>query len=117
MRRLILTTLALSFLAVPAALADTRPSTSLDAAHHARAVHSKIVVKEAAGHRVIRKTTIVKPYWKAGKRVPVWQRNVVRDYRHYGLRRPAYGQQWIRVGDQLLLIKSRSGVVVRVIIR
>ena len=117
MRRLILTTLALSFLAVPAALADSRPSMRLDAAHQASTVHSKVVVKETPRGRVVRKTTVVKPHWQVGKSVPAWQRKAVRDYRHYGLRRPAYGQQWVRVGDDFLLIKSRSGVVVRVIVR
>lgn len=39
---------------------------------------------------------------------------VIRDYGHYGLRRPAYGLRWVRHYDDVLLINLRTGRVVTV---
>ena len=43
---------------------------------------------------------------------PSWQRgHVVRDYHRHGLRRPAYGQQWVKVDNDFLLISIASGLI------
>ena len=47
-----------------------------------------------------------------GHRVPAWQRrHVVRDYHRFGLRRPGYGQQWVKVDNDFLLISIASGII------
>lgn len=54
--------------------------------------------------------------WAHGKQVPAWQRkHVVRDYDRYGLRRPAYGQQWVRVDNDFLLVSIASGLIAGII--
>jgi Ni/Co efflux regulator RcnB len=116
MRRLILTTLALSFLAVPAAFADTHRPVRHEIRHDMRFAPPDAVVRREHG-RIVRKTVVVKPHWKVGKRVPGWQRRAIRDHHRYGLRRPGRGQQWIRVGNDYLLIRITSGAIVRVIVR
>ncbi|MBZ9814787.1 RcnB family protein [Mesorhizobium sp. CA7] len=35
----------------------------------------------------------------------------VRDWNRYGLRRPGPGQEWIRVGNDYLLVSILSGIV------
>lgn len=53
-----------------------------------------------------------KPRWSKGQRVPAWQRgHVVKDYHRHGLRRPAHGQQWVRVGNDYILIAVASGII------
>jgi Ni/Co efflux regulator RcnB len=39
----------------------------------------------------------------------------VSDYHRFGLRHPGRGQQWIRYGDDLLLVNVRTGRVLQVI--
>lgn len=107
MRRLILTTLALTFLAAPAAYADTYQPTKHESRHELNTVPPKVEKT-----RVVRKT-VVRPAWRIGRPVPVWQRKaVVRDYYRYGLHRPGRGLAWIKVGNSFLLIKTNSGVIV-----
>ncbi|MDX8480197.1 RcnB family protein [Mesorhizobium sp. VK24D] len=36
---------------------------------------------------------------------------MVRDWNRYGLRRPGPGQEWIRVGNDYLLVGIVSGIV------
>jgi Ni/Co efflux regulator RcnB len=121
MKRIILTALALSMLAVPAAYAGSGTASGYPAqygqkfnapAHNA---DSRRVIKKRV---VVHKRVVVKPHWVRGKRVPGWQRqHVVRDYHRFGLRRPAYGQHWIKVGNDYLLIRITSGTIRAVIVR
>lgn len=50
--------------------------------------------------------------WKQGQRVNNWQRYAhVRDYHRQGLRKPARGQQWVKVDNDYLLISLATGVI------
>lgn len=54
--------------------------------------------------------------WSRGQRLPTeYRRVVVRDYHRYHLPRPARGQQWVRVGNDVLLVSIASGVIGAVI--
>jgi Ni/Co efflux regulator RcnB len=115
MKRIILTALALSMLAAPAAYAGSAPASGYPAQYgqkfHAPAhsADSRRVIKKRV---VVHKRVVVRPHWVRGKRVPGWQRqHVVRDYRRFGLRRPAHGQEWVKVGNDYLLISITSGII------
>ena len=57
-----------------------------------------------------------KPRWTRGHRVPNWQRQqVVRDWHRPGLRKPGRNQQWVRVGNDYLLISALSGLIAGII--
>ncbi|MCR5942714.1 hypothetical protein FG152_18115 [Ochrobactrum sp. XJ1] len=50
--------------------------------------------------------------WSKGQRMSDWRRyNSVRDHRRYGLRAPGRGQQWIRVGNDYVLVSIATGVI------
>lgn len=73
--------------------------------------------RRAAEKRVIiRKEVVREPRWKAGQRYREWKRyQGIRDYHRYGLRRPGAGQQWIRVGDEYLLVGIATGLIAGVL--
>lgn len=53
-----------------------------------------------------------KPSWHRGQRYSHWKRHqAVRDWHRHGLRRPAYGQEWVRVGNDYLLISVATGII------
>lgn len=57
-----------------------------------------------------------KQRWSKGERVSAQYRShryVVRDWRGHHLHRPAYGQQWIQVDNNYLLISVATGLVVQ----
>ena len=111
MKRLILSAIALSMLALPAVEAQAAPRQAqaverYDAQWNKKPNH---VVRKKV---VVKKEVVVKKRWARGNRVPAWQRKqFVRDYGHYGLRRPGRGQQWVRVDNEFLLIGITSGVI------
>lgn len=127
MKRLVLSAIAFSMLAVPAMQAQAAPmnaplapqaNVQLVAQKHVvkeRVVVKKHVVKKRYGvnKRVVHKKVVVhKSHWKRGQKYPGWrQHRPVRDYRHYGLHRPGRGQEWIRVGNDYLLVSFASGVI------
>ncbi len=54
--------------------------------------------------------------WKRGQRYSDWRRHqAVRDYRRHGLKRPAPGQQWIKVDNDYLLVGLATGLIAGVI--
>jgi Ni/Co efflux regulator RcnB len=110
MKKLILSAIAFSMLAVPTVQAQAQGGPR----------HPQAVERHYDGHKkfdrkqVERKQTVRKPvkHWKRGERVPSWQRKqVVRDYRHHGLKRPPHGQHWVKVDNSYLLIGIASGVI------
>jgi Ni/Co efflux regulator RcnB len=127
MKRLILTAVALSMLAVPAAQAQSRHAPwpqQNSIQRHAGAgdwnkkTNQRIEIhKETVRKHVARKHgVVVKPRWARGKQVPAWQRqHVVRDYGRYGLRRPALGHQWVKVDSDYLLVSIASGVIAGIV--
>ena len=105
MKRLILSAVALSMLALPVAQAQAGPWRAPP--RHER--HDSHWNKKPS---YVHKKKIVKKRWVRGHRVPAWQRrHVVRDYHRYGLRRPGYGQQWVKVDNDFLLISIASGLI------
>jgi Ni/Co efflux regulator RcnB len=63
--------------------------------------------------RVFKKKVVVKRNnWRNGQRYSSWQQHQpVRDYGRYGLHRPGRGQEWIRVGNDYVLVGILSGVI------
>jgi Ni/Co efflux regulator RcnB len=110
MKRLILSAVALSMLALPVAQAQAGPKH--EGPRYER-YDSQWDKKPSYGkHHKYQKKVVKKHRWERGHRVPAWQRkDVVRDYHRYGLRRPAYGQQWVRVDNDFLLISIASGLI------
>lgn len=114
MKTLVLALTAASMLAAP--LAQAAPAVS------APRTQTVDVVKVAGphGHRyerhVVKRKVVKKTRWVRGHRVPVMERKVVvRDYHRYGLNRPARGQEWVRVGNDYLLIGITSGIIAGII--
>ena len=120
MKRLVLSAVALSMLALPVAQAQAGPRNEVPR-YERQDQHwnkkpgfdkhrfdKKVIVKK--------KVVVKRKHWARGNRVPAWQRHyVVRDYDRYGLRRPAYGQQWVKVDNDFLLISLASGIVAGII--
>ncbi|MDX8520336.1 RcnB family protein [Mesorhizobium dulcispinae] len=63
--------------------------------------------------RVVKKKVVVKrSHWRNGQKYSNWKRHrAVRDWNRYGLRRPGPGQEWIRVGNDYLLVSIVSGII------
>lgn len=73
-------------------------------------------------HQTVKKPGYAKPGygghhdWKRGQRYSDWRRHPpVRDYHRHGLKRPAPGQQWIRVDNDYLLVGLATGLIAGVI--
>lgn len=117
MKRIILATVAALIAAAPAAEAAAQRHAGPELRHGQR--FDPPAAKADSGHAV-RKTVkkapgwqqAKRPHWSKGKRLPDWQRHhAVRDHHRHGLRRPAWGEQWVRIGGDYLLIDLRSGVI------
>jgi len=106
MKRLILAAVAASLLAVPVAQAaprDHRPDS-----HHGQKYSGPSHKHQKKFDRRERDA----PRWSHGKRVPDWRKKpAVRDYHRHGLKKPGRGQQWVKVGNDYLLIGIASGII------
>ena len=112
MKRLLTSALALSMLALPVAQAQSAPMQNMKVERHDGG--SQWNKKPGGPDRFHAKPTPKKrdQQWKRGQRVPDWQRKqAVRDYHRHGLRKPGFGQQWVRVGNEYLLISIFSGII------
>ena len=50
--------------------------------------------------------------WRKGERYSDWKRRPpVRDYHRHGLRKPARGQQWVKVDNDYLLMSVATGLI------
>jgi Ni/Co efflux regulator RcnB len=125
MKRLVLSAVALSMLALPVAQAQAGPRNEApryerhDSDWNKRPGFDKHRFDKPRFDKkvIVKKKVVVKrKHWARGNRVPAWQRNyVVRDYHRHGLRRPAYGQQWVKVDNDFLLISLASGIIAGII--
>lgn len=120
MKRLALAAVALSMFAMPALEAQAASARLPQPIAAQRAdivqvgqkdvVKKKVVVKKnryGVTKKVVRTTK-----WKRGHRYSDWRRHrEVRDWHRHGLRRPGHGQQWIRVGNDYLLVGIASGII------
>lgn len=125
MKRFFLSALAATMLTVPVVTAQAAPivhapeaGTSIQliqARKGAPVFEKKIVRKDRFDRHVVTKRTVTKR-WVRGHRLPGWQRqHVVRDYRHYGLRRPGAGQHWVKINNDYLLVGIATGLIASVI--
>ena len=112
MKRLVLSAVALSMLALPVAQAQAGSRYDRhDQPRYERYDHNW--KKPGFDKRVVVKKKVVKKHrWARGHRVPAWQRkHAVRDWHRHGLRRPGYGQQWVKVDNDFLLVSIASGII------
>jgi Ni/Co efflux regulator RcnB len=118
MKRIILAAVAAVIFIAPAAEAAERRHAGPEIRHGQR--FDPPVRSKADSGQAVRRTVKKMPGWHAGKgahwtkgrHLPNWQRQyVVRDFHRHGLRRPAWGEQWVKVGNDYLLISIRSGVI------
>lgn len=121
-KRTILAAIAFSMLAAPMAQAQSRYDGPRSNNHYSQPKPSKPAAR-APHHRPQAQRPSVKPHhayrpaparhkWRQGQKVQNWQRQPhVRDYGRHGLRRPAKGQQWVKVDNDYLLISLATGVI------
>jgi len=56
------------------------------------------------------------PKWRPGQVIPgQFLNRVVNDWEERGLSRPPDGHQWVRIGEQFVLVRGRDRMVARVI--
>ena len=117
MKRLILATVALSMLAAPSAFAaDGSNWRRSDNDRHVSRSYDRNDHKAESGRVIVRKKVVYKPHWRNGQRLSDWKRQrAIHDYRRYGLRRPGHGQQWVRVGDDYILVSMFTGIIAGII--
>ncbi|WP_419694339.1 RcnB family protein [Mesorhizobium muleiense] len=114
MKRIILSAIAVSMLAATSLQGQAAP---LNAPNAPQSTYNQVDWKKPDRHVktrvVVKKQVVVKRnHWRNGQRYSSWRRHQpVRDYRHYGLRRPGRGQEWIRVGNDYLLVSVVSGII------
>ncbi|WP_217575502.1 RcnB family protein [Mesorhizobium sp. GbtcB19] len=119
MKRLILSAVTASMLAASAFSGQAAPlvQPSAPQSNYAQVDWQKPGTHRDVKKRVIKKKVIVKRdhgrnNWRNGQRYSDWKRHqAVRDWNRYGLRRPGPGQEWIRVGNDYVLVSILSGII------
>ena len=117
MKRLVLSAVAFSFLAAPVMQAQAAPmvAPAVPSANVVQIDWKKPVRHDDRRHverKVVKKKVVQKRHWKRGERYSNWRHHQpVRDYHRYGLKRPGPGQEWIRVGNDYLLVGIASGLI------
>ena len=114
MKRIILSAMAFSMLAASALQgqaapmnAPVAPQSNFTQVDWQKPGHHRDVKK-----RVIKKETVKRSHWRNGQKYSTWKRHQpVRDYHRYGLHRPGRGQEWIRVGNDYVLVGIVSGLI------
>ncbi|MDB5562709.1 MAG: hypothetical protein JWN11_2127 [Hyphomicrobiales bacterium] len=95
MKRLLLTTVAISLMATPMAFAAGPDYPARDSHNSYDSRHQP-----------------PQPHWQTGHRFPAGTHYVaVNDYRHYHLRTPPRGQHWVRVNNEYALVGITSGII------
>lgn len=109
-KRTILAAAAISMLAVPMAHAQNRYDPPRQGHQYSQPNANQGY--KAPGKQQAQKPAPKRQQWTKGQRVPDWQRKQhVRDYQRHGLKRPAKGQQWVKVDNNYLLISLATGVI------
>ncbi|MGX9147183.1 RcnB family protein [Mesorhizobium sp. 128a] len=115
MKRIVLSALAVSMLAASSVAGQAAPMTAPAAP---LSNYTQIDWQKPGKHvdvrkRVVKKTVIVKrSHWRNGQKYSSWKRHQpIRDYGRYGLHRPGRGQEWIRVGNDYVLVSVLSGII------
>ncbi|MGQ3211712.1 MAG: RcnB family protein [Shinella sp.] len=95
----LLAAIALSFTAAPMAQAQTY-------SHDRKSGYSSSWKKRDTDKR---------HHWRQGERVSDWKRRpAVRHYHRHGLRKPARGEQWVKVDNSYLLMSIATGIILGV---
>jgi Ni/Co efflux regulator RcnB len=124
MRRLALAALAATMLTVPS-ISQAAPVINPALAQSGivqvdwKPAKKKVVMKRKPNGTVVRKVVkkrgdhrqVTVQKWRHGQKYANWKRHRPVDYRRYGLRRPGHGQEWIRVGNDYLLVSILSGLI------
>lgn len=103
MKRLVAAAIAFTVLAAPAAIAQHGPH-----GHH----NSRHAVKKHGPHHV------QSHRWSKGQRFDrnrAHHRIDARDYRRYRLSTPPRGHQWVRSGNDFILIAATTGIISSII--
>ncbi|MBZ9672373.1 RcnB family protein [Mesorhizobium sp. B3-2-1] len=113
MKRIVLSTLAFSMLAATSLTGQAAP---INAPVAPQSNYMKVDWQKPGRHvekRVVKKKVVVKRnHWRNGQKYSGWrQHQPIRDYGRYGLHRPGRGQEWIRVGNDYVLVGILSGVI------
>ena len=118
MKRIVLSVLAVSMLAATSLTGQAAP---MNAPVAPQSNYTKVDWQKPT-HRDVKKRVIQKRFekrvvvkrnnWRNGQKYSGWrQHQPVRDYGRYGLHRPGRGQEWIRVGNDYVLVGILSGVI------
>ncbi|MBZ9757344.1 RcnB family protein [Mesorhizobium sp. ESP6-5] len=115
MKRIVLSALAFSMLAATLLTGQAAP---MNAPVAPQSNYTKVDWQRPGDHRdmkkrVFKKKVVVKRNnWRNGQKYSGWrQHRPIRDYGRYGLHRPGRGQEWIRVGNDYVLVGILSGVI------
>ena len=115
MKRIVLSALAVAMLAATSLTGQAAP---MNAPVAPQSNYTKVDWQKPGHHndvkkRVFKKKVVVKRNnWRNGQKYSGWrQHQPVRDYGRYGLHRPGRGQEWIRVGNDYVLVSILSGVI------
>ena len=119
MKRIVLSVLAVSMLAATSLTGQAAPMnapvapqssnyTKVDWQKPTHRDEKKRVIQK----RVQKKVIVKRNNWRHGQKYSGWrQHQPIRDYGRYGLRRPGPGQEWIRVGNDYVLVSILSGII------
>ena len=116
MKRIILSALAVSMLAATSLTGQAAP---LNAPSAPQSNYTQVDWQKPGTHVDFRKRVIIKKrvvvknsHWRQGQKYSSWKRHQpIRDYGRYGLHRPGRGQEWIRVGNDYVLVSILSGII------
>ncbi|BAV47171.1 hypothetical protein MesoLj113a_27170 [Mesorhizobium sp. 113-1-2] len=115
MKRIVLSALAVAMLAATSLTGQAAP---MNAPVAPQPNYTKVDWQKPGHHndvrkRVFKKKVVVKRnHWRNGQRYSGWrQHQPIRDYGRYGLHRPGRDQEWIRVGNDYVLVGILSGVI------
>jgi len=115
MKRIVLSVLAVSMLAATSLAGQAAP---MNAPVAPQSNYTKVDWQKPGHHndvrkRVFKKKVVVKRnHWRNGQKYSGWrQHQPIRDYGRYGLHRPGRGQEWIRVGNDYVLVSALSGII------
>ena len=124
MKRIVLSALVFSMLAATSLAGQAAPVNAPVAPQSSysqvdwqkptnRDVKKRVIQKRVIHKRFEKKVVVVKRNnWRNGQRYFSWQQHQpIRDYGRYGLHRPGRGQEWIRVGNDYVLVGILSGVI------
>lgn len=119
MKRLILSAVTASMLAASAFSGQAAPLAQPSAP---QSNYTQVDWQKPGTHRDVKKRDFKKKVivkrdhgrsnWRNGQRYSDWKRHQsVRDWNRHGLRRPGPGQEWIRVGNDYVLVGILSGII------